>query len=220
VIAFAVPVVTAIFRRIVVIARLLAIEVIPNSVKNELPQAASVVDLGLAPRRALILVFELALGGLAMLLFVTVTQPFIPFGALVIPVIGLVFFLAARRSLEDFDGHVRAGSELILELMSHPPAATAAEPGGELAQVETVLPGFGGLASITVGPGSAAIGRTLADLDLRAKTGATVLAIARGAHGMATPSPTEPLQQGDVLAMAGSDEAIGAARELFGPPAA
>ena len=47
-----------------------------------------------------------------------------------------------------------------------------------------------------------------------------MLAIARGASGMATPSPTEPLQQGDVLAMAGSDEAIEAARELFGAAAA
>ena len=79
-----------------------------------------------------------------------------------------------------------------------------------------VLPGFGGLASITVTEASRAVGRSLAELDLRAKTGATVLAIARGTDaGSATPSPTEPLQAGDVLAMAGSDEAIAAARALF-----
>jgi CPA2 family monovalent cation:H+ antiporter-2 len=208
----AIPLAIGIFRRIVVIARLLAIEVIPSSTKDSLPQAAAAVDLGMAPRRALILVFELALGGLVMLMFVTVTQPVIPGGGLVIPVIALVFFLLARRSLHDFDGHVRAGSELILELLSQPPQPGAPQ---ELGQVEQVLPGFGGLASITLVPGSSAIGRTLAELDLRAKTGATVLAIARGASGMATPSPTEPLQQGDVLAMAGSDEAIAAARELF-----
>jgi CPA2 family monovalent cation:H+ antiporter-2 len=217
VLAIGLPVIIAIFRRIVVIARLLAVEVIPSSIKHELPQAAAAVDLGLAPRRALILVFELAIGGLVMLTFVAVTQPFIPFGALVIPIVALVFFLIARRSLRDFDGHVRAGSEVILELLSQPPQPGAPQ---ELAQVETVLPGFGGLASITLVPGSPAIGKSLAELDLRAKTGATVLAIARGASGMATPSPTEPLQQGDVLAMAGSDEAIEAARELFGAAAA
>jgi K+/H+ antiporter YhaU regulatory subunit KhtT len=44
-----------------------------------------------------------------------------------------------------------------------------------------------------------------------------VLAIARGDHasGLATPSPTEPLRAGDVLALAGSDEAIAKARVLL-----
>jgi CPA2 family monovalent cation:H+ antiporter-2 len=86
-----------------------------------------------------------------------------------------------------------------------------------IAQVETILPGFGGTASIRMPPASAAVGRSLADLDLRAQTGATVLAIARGDHasGLATPSPTEPLRAGDVLALAGSDESIAKARELL-----
>ena len=55
------------------------------------------------------------------------------------------------------------------------------------------------------------VGRSLAELDLRARTGATVLAIGHGDHGLATPSPTEPLRAGDVLAVAGSDTAIAAA---------
>ncbi len=119
----------------------------------------------------------------------------------------------ARKTLRDFAGHVRAGSELILELLSQPKA----EPTHALDKVETVLPGFGGMSSMTIAPGSPAVGRSLAELDLRAKTGATVLAIARGEHGMATPSPGEPLRAGDVLAMAGSDEALAAARDLFAP---
>lgn len=85
-----------------------------------------------------------------------------------------------------------------------------------------ILPGFGGTTSHTLGEGAAAIGRSLAQLDLRARTGTTVLAIARrGAHGLATPSPTEPLQRGDVLALAGSEDAIAAARRLLdaGEPA-
>ena len=100
---------------------------------------------------------------------------------------------------------------MILQLMRQPQEEAA------LDQVETVLPGFGGVESGTIAASSLTIGRSLAELDLRAKTGATVLAIARGADaGMATPSPTEPLLAGDVLALAGSDEAIAAARALFG----
>jgi CPA2 family monovalent cation:H+ antiporter-2 len=115
-----------------------------------------------------------------------------------------------RRSIADFEGHVRAGSELILELLTHPQEHPEA-----LAQVETLLPGFGGTTSITITADTPAVGRSLAELDLRARTGATVLAIGRGEHGMATPSPTEPLQVGDVLALAGSSEAIDAARNLL-----
>jgi K+/H+ antiporter YhaU regulatory subunit KhtT len=40
-----------------------------------------------------------------------------------------------------------------------------------------------------------------------------VLAIVRGGRGMAPPPPAEPLEAGDVLALAGSPEAISAARQ-------
>jgi K+:H+ antiporter len=136
-------------------------------------------------------------------------QPFLPASLAVVLLAALAVVLVVRRSIADFEGHVRAGSELLLELLSRP------QQEAPLAQVEAVLPGFGGTASHTLGEGAAAIGRSLAQLDLRARTGATVLAIARGAAGLATPSPTEPLQRGDVLALAGSEEAIAAARELL-----
>ncbi len=203
----ATPFVISLVRRVVVISRILAFAIIPPG-KD--------VDLGQAPRRALIRAFELGIALVVAVPVVAATQPFVPGGPLVIAVVALGLVIVARRSLRDFDGHVRAGSELILELL----ASRKDDPRSpELAQVEQVLPGFGGVASITVVHGSPAVGRTLAELDLRAKTGATVLAIARGDHGMATPSPTEPLCQGDVLAMAGSDESISAARTLFDPPA-
>ncbi len=200
--AISTPFVIGLVRRVVVISRILALEVIP---------ANDTHDIGLAPRRALIITFEIGIGLAVSLPLVAVTQPFVPGGWLVV-LVGLIGLVAiARRSLRDFDGHVRAGSELLLELLSHPPSQATEE----LAQVETLLPGFGGVVSIQVGAASPAVGRTLAELDLRARTGATVLAIARGGAGMATPSPTEPLAAGDTLAMAGSDDAIAQARNLF-----
>lgn len=209
-IALSTPFVVSMVRRVVVISRRLALEVIPADRSPDLPEAAAVIDLGRAPRRALMVTFELAMSLAIAVPMVAAIQPFVPGSLVLVAFVALVVILVLRRSIADFDGHVRAGSELILELLSHP------QPGGPaLSQVETLLPGFGGTTSHTLGPTSAAIGSSLAQLDLRAKTGATVLAIARGAHGVATPSPTEPLQQGDVLALAGSDEAIAAARRLL-----
>ena len=66
---------------------------------------------------------------------------------------------------------------------------------------------------------SPAVGRTLAELDLRGLTGATVLAIQRGDSGRSFPSGHEVLRAGDVLALAGTEEAIEAARALLGSPA-
>jgi len=202
----AVPFVVSMIRRVVVIAELLAFAMIPLGHE---------VDLGRAPRRVLLRVLELGLGLVVSVPIVALTQPFVKGGPVVIVGIAVGLAFVVRRSLRDFAGHVSAGSELILELLAS--AQGQATPHPELHHVENVLPGFGGVASITLDPRSPAIGRSLAMLDLRAKTGATVLAIARGEHGMATPSATEPLQAGDVLAMAGSDEAITAARALFEP---
>jgi CPA2 family monovalent cation:H+ antiporter-2 len=209
-VAAAAPFVISMMRRIVVLARRLALEVIPVG-RPDLPESAAAIDLGRAPRRALTLTLELAIGLAVAVPMAAAVGPFVPGSLVVVLLAALAVVLVMRRSIADFEGHVRAGSELILELLSQPQPQ-----GAPLAQVEAVLPGFGGTASHTLGDGAAAIGCSLAQLDLRARTGATVLAIARsGAHGLATPSPTEPLQRGDVLALAGSEEAIAAARKLL-----
>ena len=59
---------------------------------------------------------------------------------------------------------------------------------------------------------SPAVGRTLAELNLRGLTGATVLAIQRGDAGLLVPTAREVLAAGDVLALAGTQEAVEAAR--------
>jgi monovalent cation:H+ antiporter-2, CPA2 family len=210
-VAAASPFLIDMVRRIAVLARRLALEVIPAG-GPELPASAAAVDLGRAPRRALTLTLELAIGLAIGVPMAAAVQPFLPGGLVVVLLAAVAAALVARRSIADFEGHVRAGSELILELLAQPQHAAP------LAQVEAMLPGFGGTASHTLGAGAAAIGSSLAQLDLRARTGATVLAIARGgpgAHGLATPSPTEPLQRGDVLALAGSEDAIAAARAVL-----
>ena len=66
-------------------------------------------------------------------------------------------------------------------------------------------------------PTSPAAERTLAELNLRGATGATVLAILRHGEPVLVPSGHERVHAGDVLAVAGTEEAIAAARELLEP---
>jgi len=198
----ALPFAASLIRRVAVLARRLALEMVPDG---------DAVDLGRAARRALAITLELAIALAIVMPIVAIVQPFVPGSFLVLLLIALVLLAAVRRSVADFDGHVRASSELILELLSRPTGDAA-----PLAQVATMLPGFGGTESFAIPAGAGAVGRSLAQLDVRAKTGATVLAIGRGDSGFATPSPTEPLQAGDQLALAGSDDAIAAARALLG----
>jgi CPA2 family monovalent cation:H+ antiporter-2 len=200
-IVLAIPFAISMIRRVALLSRRLATEVIP---------VGEPVDLGRAPRRALIVTFQLGLSLVIAVPIVAAIQPFVPGSLALVLVVALVLLMAMRRSIKDFEGHVRAGSELILELLAQP------QPQVPLTQLETILPGFGGTTSIKMSDTSKGVGRSLADLDLRARTGATVLAIARGDHGgHATPSPTEPLQAGDVLALAGSEDAIAKARALL-----
>ncbi len=64
----------------------------------------------------------------------------------------------------------------------------------------------------------AAAGQSLADLDLRARTGAMVLLIRRPSAGrgaeIKVPSPDDRIEDGDVLIAAGSREALGRLERL------
>jgi CPA2 family monovalent cation:H+ antiporter-2 len=68
---------------------------------------------------------------------------------------------------------------------------------------------------VTLPQGSPVIGQTLAEIDLRARTGATVLSINRASAGVVLPSATERLQAGDTLTLAGGHEAIARAGALL-----
>ncbi|HSS02734.1 MAG TPA: cation:proton antiporter, partial [Kofleriaceae bacterium] len=202
--ALAIPFATGAIRRIVRIARLLALEIVPDG--------GAALDLGRAPRRALILMLELALALAVAFPMVAITQPFLSGGAFALVTVLAVLGFLTYRSIVDFDGHVRAGSELLLELYASPADPHHPAP--------TPLPGFEDTTSLQLDATAPAIGQSLAQLDLRARTGATVLAIARDGSGLATPSPSEPLRAGDVLVLAGSADAIAATRTLLGTTAA
>jgi CPA2 family monovalent cation:H+ antiporter-2 len=62
---------------------------------------------------------------------------------------------------------------------------------------------------------SPVVGRSIAALDLSGTTGATVLAIRRGERALVLPAGSEVLQAGDIVAIAGTNQALDAARRLL-----
>ncbi len=183
-----------------------------------LPEArAGQLDLSIAPRRALVVTVQLATVLIVALPLLALLKPFVPAGA---GALGLALSLAALavtfwRSTADLQGHVRAGASAIIEALAaqgrgRNPASTA-----PLAPVSQLLPGLGEPEAVTLRADSAAVGRTLSALDLRGLTGATVLAITRGDHSIVLPPASETLAAGDLLALAGTREAVAAARTLL-----
>ena len=208
--------------------------------QRAVPLGEGGLDLGQAPRRALVvgLQFTLLLGAGAPL--VAVTQPFLP--SLPVPLLLLPWLIILAvliwQSAGNLHGHVRAGVEIITEAL-----AAEARSGRKSTTTTTthepatrLLPGLGTPHSIQLVEGAAAVGKTLKTLHLRGLTGATVLAIHREAATTATgaepireatpedtaprieivvPTGDEVLRAGDTLILTGSEEATQAAMGLL-----
>ncbi|HEX6882359.1 MAG TPA: TrkA C-terminal domain-containing protein, partial [Planctomycetota bacterium] len=124
-------------------------------------------------------------------------------------VIAVVFW----RRANDLEAHVQAGAQVVVEVLAR--QGEAADP--TLENVHALLPGLGDVTPVRLGAESPAVGKTLAALDLRARTGASVIAITRGSGAVIAPTGREELFVEDVLALAGSKKAIQAARAALEP---
>jgi CPA2 family monovalent cation:H+ antiporter-2 len=179
------------------------------------------VDLADAPRRALVILVQLAVVLAVGIPVVAITQPFLPpnQGAFVLALLTLLLLLALWRNAANLQGHARAGAQIIASALAHQMASTDG-PSDEtrlLQDLNAVLPGLGEPVAIRVVPQSIAVGRSLAQLNLRGATGATVLAIKRGSQQIPTPLGREVIQSDDVVAVAGAQDAIAVARAIFAP---
>jgi len=157
-----------------------------------------------------------------------VTQPFL--GGVYAPLLFAALLLALAvsfwRGATELHGHVRAGAQAILEVLVEQarlggtsPSQARPEPEQDpLARVRALLPGMGEPTPFELDAGSPAVGKSLAELNLRGQTGATVLVIQRGLDGLLVPTASEVLQVGDRLALAGTRGAIAAAKQLLRPP--
>ncbi len=186
-----------------------------NLAGQALPAAKpGAVDLAAAPRRALVVSLQLVAAVALGLPLFAVARAFLPLLPTIALFVTALIVLAIRlwRSVTQLQGHVRAGAQVLAAAFSQAKGAPAADPERMVAQV---LPGLGSPVRFALPEDSRAIGRTLASLNLRGATGATVLAIARGGEEVLVPTGHEELRAHDVLALAGTDEAVQAARALL-----
>ncbi len=79
----------------------------------------------------------------------------------------------------------------------------------------SLVPGLDVLQRLPVALGAYAVGRTLAELDLRARTGASVIAILRDTGEVVVPTGRERLEAGDTLSVAATPEALSASLALL-----
>jgi CPA2 family monovalent cation:H+ antiporter-2 len=186
----------------------------------------SAPDLATTPRRALVLTIQIGIVLLVGLPLLAVTQPFL--GGVYAPLLFAALLLALAvsfwRGATELHGHVRAGAQAILEVLVEQarlggvaPTSVRPEPEQDpLARVRALLPGMGEPTPFELDEASPAVGKSLAELNLRGQTGATVLVIQRGLDGLLVPTASEVLLVGDRLALAGSRTAIAAAKHLLG----
>jgi CPA2 family monovalent cation:H+ antiporter-2 len=122
--------------------------------------------------------------------------------------------------------HRRRASDSGVARTGGAPAVTAVADTPEqvrtLAGIYDLIPGLGRPVSVEIAPEDYAAGRSLSELDLRDATDATVLVIVRGEDSVILPIGKEVLRAGDVLALAGAEDAVNKARLLLrsGPAAA
>ncbi len=209
------PLVFGYFRTARRLGRVWAADVVPEA-------ATGKVDFGAAPRRALAVTLQLAIVVAAGIPLVAITAPFLPplRGPLVFAGLLLLLAIAWWRSTTDLRGHAQAGAEVLVSALSRQMATEEAThqtplPTTELTDVRLLLPGLGEPVAIAVQETDHAVGRTLAALDLRSRTGAVVLAITRGGKPILLPTGHETIQAGDRLAVAGTRKAVHAAAQLL-----
>jgi CPA2 family monovalent cation:H+ antiporter-2 len=219
----AAPLAVGVFRSSRQLAQTLALRALPGVQQGAL-------DLAHAPRIALFVTLHMAILLLVGAPVVAITQPFLPplRGALLLAFVAVVLLVGIYRSATRLQDHALAGAAIIVSAlakhMAAEPALVAGESDGEEALAPTarddqnviqsvhhMLPGLGDPVSVRLWADSPGVHKTLAELNLRGLTGATVLAITRQGEPVTIPTGHEVLRDGDVLAIAGSHEAIAAA---------
>jgi CPA2 family monovalent cation:H+ antiporter-2 len=175
-------------------------------------------DMAAAPRKLLVVTLQLAIILLVGVPLIAVTQPFLPpfRGAAVLLFVVLLLAFALWRGAANFQGHARAAAQALAETLARQTEKGRVQGSSHWMEgANRVLAGLGTPVPVEVAPDSAAVGKTLAQIQLRGLTGATVLAIQRGERSVLIPAGNERLHGGDILAVAGTRDAIEAAQALL-----
>ncbi len=153
---------------------------------------------------------------------IAITQPFLPRfpGFAVLLLLTIVLSVAFWKSALNLQGHAQAGAQVIVAALT-PRIGTEEDPDDltrTMEHVAIMLPGLGEPVPVRIVANSPAADRSLAEINLRGMTGATVLAVTRSAPDgseVFVPSGRTVLRAGDVVALAGTNEAVTAARAML-----
>jgi CPA2 family monovalent cation:H+ antiporter-2 len=198
----AVPFFAALFRNARSIAGLVSARILPP----ERPPTPSSRIAARMFRITLSLVIVLAVG----LPAIAILRPFTSeaYGALVLALLVAAIGVYLWRSSGAIDDEFRTGVEQIAEaLKKH-----AGEDQVMTLRDPTLIPGLDTVDGVALSPDSYAVDKTLAEVNLRCRTGATVVAIHRGASDVLLPTGHETLLAGDVLAVTGTQDSLDKAR--------
>ena len=149
-----------------------------------------------------------------------------PVMAIVSPFVGATFSLPTLvllvslalaylwRDAGAFETDVRSGAERVLGMVARQGHATDSGVSRQ-SLVDGVL-GLDTVLRVGLEPGSHAVGQTLTQLDLRARSGASVVAIRHaGGEQKVVPTGREVLAAGDVLVLAGAHHSLDDARAIL-----
>ncbi len=172
------------------------------------------VDPGIAPRRVLSVTLQIACVLVVGLPLAALTQPFVSGaigGGIIVVLLGALA-ISFWRNAANLQEHVRAGAEVVVGAIAARSRDSRPVAVAPLPEVAQLLPGLGALVAVPLAETSPAVGKTLAELNLRGRTGATILAITGRKEPVLAPGAQERLRIGDVLALAGTEDAIADAR--------
>ena len=147
-----------------------------------------------------------------------VFQPFLPGLPSAALFLGILLVLAVFfwRGTADLEGHVKAVSQVIVEnLAKQAQEKGTVEDDKDLRRTRKLFTGMGHIATLTVGPGFHCVGKTMGELNIRSLTGAAILVVMRGEGNSILPSSEDILQAGDLVTLAGTPEAVEAAKAIL-----
>jgi len=191
---------------IVAVARRLGLELAGIAMPSPGPGK---VDNAIAPRQLLAITLQITTVLLLGIPLVVAIQAFLPALSAVVVLVAVLALLGLGfwNSARDLQGHLRAGAQVVVAALAKQSASE--QPSVDLAR--RLLPGLGDFTALRIAEGSSVDGRTLGELNLRGRTGATIVALLRGDERIAFPEAAERLQGGDLVALTGSHDAIEAA---------
>ncbi len=164
---------------------------------------------------ALIELLQITILLVAAVPLLAIVQPFMQpvegIGIIVIT-IGLMIIVVGR-SARQMQGQIRNATRMMRFALR---GAHAGADGAESYEV----PGIGMITPVSLHADSEGIGKSLAELDLHTNSGAVVVAIGRGDSEVVVPTGEEVLRPGDILELAGSSDAVAAARRMIERPRA